>query len=251
MKWGESDMTNGELYNYVRKQMDGFSEEQIDDWRPAAGFYIDDIVKTDAGGSMVPYGIRLWLTNGDSVIYAFAGGDLGKHGHAEMSQEQTKKAVVLSKNEVTGICKNGTSKGKKLVCQFKNGVDTQLFSADEILQWMNSDKYVYGKTWRCWSDTPSLQQEKETPWEALWETDGSTSKPPLGCAPRYTYVCSRIEDLCNAIVRCYADWKPNHNKIAMWCKEIMYLNEMDRSLRYEEKRKVWKEDKDGHLQEVP
>ena len=64
MKWGESDMTNGELYNYVRKQMEGFSEEQIDDWRPASGFYIDDIVKTDAGGSMVPYGIRLWLTNG-------------------------------------------------------------------------------------------------------------------------------------------------------------------------------------------
>lgn len=177
--------------------------------------------------------------------------DLGKHGHAENSQEQTKKAVVLSKGEVTGICKSGTSRGKKLVCQFKNGIDTQLFSADDILRWMNSDKYVYGKTWRCWSDTPSLQQEKETPWEAPWETDGSTSKPPLGCPPRYTYVCSRIEDLCNAIVRCYADWKPNHNKISLWCKEIMYLNEMDRNLRYEEKRKVWKEDKDGKLQEMP
>lgn len=177
--------------------------------------------------------------------------DLGKHGRTEISQEQTKKAVVLSKNEVTGVCKSGTSKGKKLVCQFKNGIDTQLISADEILQWMNSDKFVYGKTWRCWSDTPSLQQEKETPWEALWETDGSTSKPPLGCPPHYTYVVSRIEDLCNAIVRCYADWKPNHNKIALWCKEIMYLNEMDRNLRYDEKRKVWKEDKDGKLQEMP
>ena len=177
--------------------------------------------------------------------------DLGKHGRTENSQEQTKKAAVLSKNEVTGICKSGASKGKKLVCQFKNGVDTQLFSADDILRWMNSDKYIYGKTWRCWSDTPSLQQEKETPWEALWETDGFTSKPPLGCPPHYTYVSSRIEDLCNAIVRCYADWKPNHNKIALWCKEIMYLNEMDRNLRYEEKRKVWKEDKDGHFQEVP
>lgn len=177
--------------------------------------------------------------------------DLGKHGRAEISQEQTKKAVVLSKNEVTGICKSGASKGKKLVCQFKNGVDTQLISADEILRWMNSDKYVYGKTWRCWSDTPSLQQEKETPWGELWETDGSTSKPPLGCPPRYTYVGSRIEDLCNAIVRCYADWKPNHNKIALWCKEIMYLNEMDRDLRYEEKCKVWKEDANGKLQEMP
>ena len=76
-------------------------------------------------------------------------------------------------------------------------------------------------------------------------------KQPIGCPPHYTYVSSRIEDLCNAIVRYYADWKPNHNKIALWCKEIMYLNEMDRNLRYEEKRKVWKEDKDGHLQEVP
>ena len=66
-------MTNGELYDYIRKQMEGFSGEQIDDWRPAAGFYIDDIVKTDADGSMVPNGIRLWLTNGDSVIYAFTG----------------------------------------------------------------------------------------------------------------------------------------------------------------------------------
>lgn len=177
--------------------------------------------------------------------------DLGKHGREEISQEQTKKAVVLSKSEVTGICKSGTSKGKKLVCQFKNGIDTQPISADEILQWMNSDKFVYGKTWRCWSDTPSLQQAKETPWGAPWETDGSTSKPPLGCAPRYTYVVSRIEDLCKAIVRCYADWKPNHNKIALWCKEIMYLNEMDRSLRYEEKRKVWREEKDGNLQEMP
>ena len=74
--------------------------------------------------------------------------DLGKHGRTEISQEQTKKAVVLSKNEVTGICKSGTSNGKKLVCQFKNGVDTQLFSADDILRWIDSDKYVYGKTWR-------------------------------------------------------------------------------------------------------
>ena len=250
MKWGESDMTNGELYNYVRKQMEGFSEEQIDDWRPAAGFYIDDIVKTDAGGSMVPYGIRLWLTNGDSVIYAFAGGDVGKHGQAVNSQEQTKKAVVLSKNEVTGICKSGTSKGKKLVCQFKNGIDTQLISADEILQWMNSDKYVYGKTWRCWSDTPSLQQEKETPWEALWETDGSTSKPPLGCAPSYAYISARICELCEAIKR-YSTVDGKHDKIKLWAYEILQLNEMDRNLRYEEKRKVWKEDKDGKLQEMP
>ena len=176
--------------------------------------------------------------------------DLGEYGCAKISQEQAKKAVVLSKNEVTGICKSGKSKSKKLVCQFKNGIDTQLISADEILQWMNSDKFVYGKTWRCWSDTPSLQQEKETPWEALWETDGSTSKPPLGCAPSYVYISARICELCEAIKR-HSTETGKHNQIALWCKEIMYLNEMDRDLRYEEKRKVWKEDKDGHLQEAP
>lgn len=76
-------MTNGELYDYIRKQMEGFSEEQIDDWRPASGFYIDDIVKTDKDGSMVPNGIRLWLTNGDSVIYAFAGETLEGTAHTK------------------------------------------------------------------------------------------------------------------------------------------------------------------------
>lgn len=243
-------MTNGELYNYIRKQMAGFSEEQIDDWHPAAGFYIDDIVKTDKEGCpMVPYGIRLWLTNGDSIIYALAGGDIGKCGRAEISQEQTKKAVVLSKNEVRGICKSGTSKDKKLVCQFENGVETQLFSADDILRWMNSDKYVYGKTWRCWSDTPSLQQEKETPWEALWDADGSTSKPPLGCAPYYVGISARICELCEAIKR-YATQSGKHNQIKLWTAEIQYLNEMDRMLRRVEAEKTWLEEKDGTLKEV-
>lgn len=163
--------------------------------------------------------------------------DLGMRGRAENSQEQTKKAVVLSKNEVTGICKSGTSNGKKLVCQFKNGIDTQLISTDDILRWMNSDKYVYGKTWRCWSDTPSLQQEKETPWEALWETDGSTSKPPLGCKPYFIYIPARIRELCEAIERNAAE-KDMHNRIRLWLKEIWLLNEVDRELRSEEKNKV-------------
>ena len=76
-------------------------------------------------------------------------------------------------------------------------------------------------------------------------------KPPLGCKPYYVYIGPRIEDLCNAIVRCYADGRPNHNKIALWCKEILCLNEMYRNLRYDEKCKVWKEDKDGTLKEMP
>lgn len=79
----------------------------------------------------------------------------------------------------------------------------------------------------------------------------SAEKPPLGCKPYYAYIGPRIEDLCDAIVRHYAAGKVNHDKIVLWCKEIMYLNEMDRNLRYEEKCKVWKEDKHGNLQEMP
>ena len=68
------DMTYGELYKYVKKQIVGMSEEQIDDWRPADGFYIDDIVKTrNSYSPYVPNGIRIWLKNGDSIIYAFNG----------------------------------------------------------------------------------------------------------------------------------------------------------------------------------
>ena len=77
-----------------------------------------------------------------------------------------------------------------------------------------------------------------------------SDKPPLGCAPSYVYISARICELCEAIKR-YSTETGKHNQIALWCKEIMYLNEMDRNLRYEEKRKVWKEDKHGNLQEMP
>ncbi len=72
-------------------------------------------------------------------------------------------------------------------------------------------------------------------------------KPPLGCKPYYIYIGPRIEDLCSAIVRHYAAGKVNHDKILLWCKEIIYLNEMYRNLRYDEKCKVWREDKDGSV----
>ena len=67
-------MTNGELYKHIEKQIVGLTKEQIIDWRPAGGFYINDIVKVaDDGEPVVPYGIRIWLKNGDSIIYAFNG----------------------------------------------------------------------------------------------------------------------------------------------------------------------------------
>jgi len=67
-------MTNGELYKHIEKQIVGLTKEQIINWRPAVDFYINDIVKvTDNSEPVVPYGIRIWLKNGDSIIYAFNG----------------------------------------------------------------------------------------------------------------------------------------------------------------------------------
>lgn len=77
-----------------------------------------------------------------------------------------------------------------------------------------------------------------------------SDKPPLGCAPYYVGISARICDLCEAIKR-YSTAGGKHDKIKLWALEILQLNEMDRNLRYEEKRKVWKEDKHGKLQEMP
>lgn len=71
---------------------------------------------------------------------------------------------------------------------------------------------------------------------------------PRGCS--FCHVAARICELCEAIKR-YSTETGKHNRIALWCKEIMYLNEMDRNLRYDEKCKVWREEKDGKLQEMP
>lgn len=78
----------------------------------------------------------------------------------------------------------------------------------------------------------------------------SDKKPPLGVEPYYVNTSIRVRDLCSAIYRQVQDCEPDHNKIKLWCKEIMFLNEMDRTLRYEEKQKVWSEDKSGMLHEM-
>lgn len=75
-------------------------------------------------------------------------------------------------------------------------------------------------------------------------------KPPMGCASYYVYISARICELCEAIKR-YSTVDGKHDKIRLWAYEILHLNEMDRNLRYEEKRKVWKKDADGKLQEMP
>ena len=74
MKILKHGMTYGELYEYVKEQLNRFFfEKKVIDWRPASDFYIDDIVKiiTNEGQTflVIPLGIRLWLENGDSIIY--------------------------------------------------------------------------------------------------------------------------------------------------------------------------------------
>lgn len=74
-------------------------------------------------------------------------------------------------------------------------------------------------------------------------------KPPTGCSPYYVAISARICELCEAI-KTYSTISDKHNKIKLWCKEIMLLNEVDRNLRYEEKQKVWAEDHKGNLHEI-
>jgi len=65
-------MTYKEIHDYV---VDQFTTNNIvqDDWRPASDMYIEDLVKIiEYEGKeyvSIPMGIRIWLKNGDSIIY--------------------------------------------------------------------------------------------------------------------------------------------------------------------------------------
>lgn len=61
-------MTWGELNKYAEEQLTA-GIGNIQDWRPADSIMISDIVKVSDGEPFVPFGIRYWLTNGDSIIY--------------------------------------------------------------------------------------------------------------------------------------------------------------------------------------
>jgi hypothetical protein len=62
-------------------------------------------------------------------------------------------------------------------------------------------------------------------------------------------ISARICELCEAIKR-YSTEERRHNQILLWAKEIIYLNEMDRSLKHDEKQRTWVENKDGTLKEI-
>lgn len=65
-------MTNGELANYAKSQFT-LTQTKIADWRPAGDMYIDDLcfpfVADGKSQVNIPYGIRFWLENDDSIIY--------------------------------------------------------------------------------------------------------------------------------------------------------------------------------------
>ena len=66
-------------------------------------------------------------------------------------------------------------------------------------------------------------------------------KPQIGCSPYYVNISARICELCEAIKR-YSTEPDKHDKIRLWVQEILCLIEVDRTLRYAEKRKVFFEE---------
>lgn len=64
-------VTFEELHNYVSKQLGSVMQNE-DDWRPAGDMYIEDIVHVIDANCRIPNGIRIWLNNGDSIIYVKA-----------------------------------------------------------------------------------------------------------------------------------------------------------------------------------
>ena len=66
-------------------------------------------------------------------------------------------------------------------------------------------------------------------------------KPPAGCAPYYVRVHERICELCKAIMR-HAGRADGHKNIRLWTTEIMFLTELDRCMRKQEKMEIFDEE---------
>jgi len=72
-------------------------------------------------------------------------------------KRKEKPARVMSLEEAKCIT-------RYTVCEFKYGISPQAISPNEIQEWLNDGKYIYGETWRCWTELPSEEQRKITPW---------------------------------------------------------------------------------------
>lgn len=72
-------MTWDQLHDYAAEQL-GPVMDMENDWRPAVDMYLDDVLSIWIDQSHTVHvdainGIRIWLNNGDSIIYVTGGGD--------------------------------------------------------------------------------------------------------------------------------------------------------------------------------
>lgn len=135
------------------------------------------------------------------------------------------KTVVLSKNEVIGICKS-KKLGAEFVCQFKNGIDTQYFPVDWVGEWLTEEEEkhgkIYGATWRCWTAMPTAEQEASTPWDTQWTNEVGQGKPALGVKPAYVAAWQRIGELIDAVKRQYESANGKPELVSKWAEEICW-----------------------------
>lgn len=85
------------------------------------------------------------------------------------------------------------------------------------------------------------EQYEELKKHGVCKTDDehpvNPGKPPIGVSPYYVSISARICELCEAIKR-FSTEKDKHDKIKLWCGEIMCLNEVDRAMKkYERQEK--------------
>ena len=126
-------------------------------------------------------------------------------------------ARIMTKQEVLHSCFHSESTGcnELLVCQFKNGIETQHELPADILRWMYGREYIYGETWRCWTEMPTKEEEK-MPWESKTEQ----KKPPTGLKPAYVAAWQRIGELIDAIKRQYESANGKPELVSKWAEEI-------------------------------
>jgi len=74
-------------------------------------------------------------------------------------------AKVMEKEKVLEAL--NSSNGCFFAVEFRYGIPTQFFTADDIRRWMDNTNYKdeYKKSWRCWSKIPSAKELKRTKWE--------------------------------------------------------------------------------------
>ena len=50
-------------------------------------------------------------------------------------------------------------------CEFRMGIEPQVFGREDISRWLVNPRYRYGVTWRCWSKKPSKRRMRKASWD--------------------------------------------------------------------------------------